>query len=238
MFDPCPPAAKAVRDVKGRLRDGLVIPWHPFNFVNPPFSAKCIPKWIDRAYQEKLKGNTTWMLAPMNVNRVWFKERCNKHIWDEIMFYDGPGVKFIHQVTGKPMFSVHSQFFFLIFDGAMRTPALTPMVVEETLRELPEPTELERTRSDEEFVEEYIEGVQCYESQQFDEDEYEPATETETESESESETETESESESEWEGAAPEPSAKLMTTPSPPARVPVKKSPDVGIALGFFGRIR
>ena len=168
VFDPCPPVAESPRDAQGRLRVGLVIDWRPFNFVNPPWYAKCIPRWIDKAYQEKLKGNTTWMLAPMNVSRVWFKERRNKNIWDNIKFYDGPRVKFIHQVTGKPMFSVHTQFFFLIFDGALRTPALTPLVVKETLCALPEPSELARTRSEEEFRLEYIEDVQSYDSQQFE----------------------------------------------------------------------
>lgn len=65
FFDPCP------LDAKPKF-DGLKIPWHKFNYVNPPFSDK-LP-WILKAIAEAKKGNYTVMLLPHVPDAIWFHD--------------------------------------------------------------------------------------------------------------------------------------------------------------------
>jgi hypothetical protein len=44
--------------------DGLILPWSPLNWCNPPFS-DVIP-WIEKAMIEAERGNTTYMIFPDN----------------------------------------------------------------------------------------------------------------------------------------------------------------------------
>ena len=58
FFDPCP--------LKHNLNewDGLEIEWKEVNFVNPPYNNKDKVAFINKSYQESLKGRTSILLIP------------------------------------------------------------------------------------------------------------------------------------------------------------------------------
>jgi hypothetical protein len=57
--------------------DGLTLDWPERTFVNPPYNQ--IPKWIDKAIEEKAKGKLVVMLIPARVkSKYWFD-----NIWPE-----------------------------------------------------------------------------------------------------------------------------------------------------------
>jgi len=62
-FDPCPSVPAF---------NGLEIPWHKFNYCNPPYSNK-IP-WLLKAIEEQKKGNTTVFLLPAATGAAWFHD--------------------------------------------------------------------------------------------------------------------------------------------------------------------
>jgi hypothetical protein len=64
MFDPCP------LDDNPKF-DGLAIPWHKINYVNPPYSA--LSEFVDKAIREaKEYGNESIMLLPAKTDQYWF----------------------------------------------------------------------------------------------------------------------------------------------------------------------
>lgn len=54
-FDPCPLYADF---------DGLVVDWGKSNYINPPYNRIDKPKFIQKAYEEWLKGKTCVLLIP------------------------------------------------------------------------------------------------------------------------------------------------------------------------------
>ena len=64
-FDPCPLHADF---------DGLKINWGKCNFVNPPYNRIDKPKFIKKAYDEWLKGNTSVLLIPSATGTKDFHE--------------------------------------------------------------------------------------------------------------------------------------------------------------------
>jgi site-specific DNA-methyltransferase (adenine-specific) len=64
-FDPCPLNADF---------DGLSIEWGNSNFINPPYNRKDKPKFIQKAYEEYLKGKTCVMLIPSATGTKQFHE--------------------------------------------------------------------------------------------------------------------------------------------------------------------
>lgn len=65
-FDPCP------IDWKEGDADGLAIPWGKVNFVNPPYSQ--VKKWVKKAYDEYLAGNTSVLLVNVCTDTMWFHD--------------------------------------------------------------------------------------------------------------------------------------------------------------------
>lgn len=63
FFDPCPKDADF---------NGLQVPWHLNNYVNPPFDEK--EKWILKAIAEMRKGHYTVMLLPVDTSTSWFHD--------------------------------------------------------------------------------------------------------------------------------------------------------------------
>jgi len=63
FFDPCPSVPAF---------NGLMIPWHRFNYVNPPYSNK-VP-WLWKAIQEQELGNTSVFLLPAATGAAWFQD--------------------------------------------------------------------------------------------------------------------------------------------------------------------
>ena len=146
-YDPYPSAIDAPKNADGSIRDALKIEWSTHNYVNPPWNADGMEKAVEKAYREKLKGKTTWMLAPMNISTKWFKTAMRNNLFDKIEYYDGDDkVRFIHQSSGEEMNSRYLQFFFLLFLPDSDTPV---EVAEERVKEVQ--LELPRTISFEEF---------------------------------------------------------------------------------------
>ena len=63
-YDPCPTKPKG---------DGLESDWGYANFVNPPYG-KEITRWIQKGYQEFLKGKTVVFLLPSRTDTGWWHE--------------------------------------------------------------------------------------------------------------------------------------------------------------------
>ena len=76
-FDPCP--------IKPKV-NGLDSDWRNVNFVNPPYG-KEITKWIQKGYQESLKGKTVVFLLPSRTDTRWWHDYIMKA--DEIRFIRG-----------------------------------------------------------------------------------------------------------------------------------------------------
>lgn len=74
--DPCPPNYTV---------DGLKSEWGWVNFVNPPYGRE-LPKWIEKGYQEYLKGKTVVFLIPSRTDTRWWHDYCMK---GEIRFIKG-----------------------------------------------------------------------------------------------------------------------------------------------------
>ena len=75
--DPCPVKPKA---------NGLDSEWGKINFVNPPYG-KAITKWIQKGYEENLKGKMVVFLLPSRTDTRWWHEYIMKAT--EIRFIRG-----------------------------------------------------------------------------------------------------------------------------------------------------
>jgi hypothetical protein len=87
--DPCPTKPKA---------DGLVGVWGRVNFVNPPYG-KEVKKWIEKGFQEHLKGKTVVFLIPSRTDTRWWHSHIMKA--DEIRFIRGR-LRFDDQKNSAP----------------------------------------------------------------------------------------------------------------------------------------
>lgn len=67
-FDPCP---------ENYVIDGLTITWGARNFVNPPYSKW--QKWMQKGYEEYLKGKLVVFLIPARTDTKAFHKFC----WDD-----------------------------------------------------------------------------------------------------------------------------------------------------------
>ena len=88
-YDPCPARPKI---------DGLRSEWGHINFVNPPYG-KEIKKWIQKGYEESLKGKTIVFLLPSRTDTRWWHDYVMKA--DEIRFIRGR-LKFDDQKNSAP----------------------------------------------------------------------------------------------------------------------------------------
>lgn len=78
-FDPCPLRAEF---------DGLALDnWNSRNFVNPPYNRIDKPRFIQRAYEEHLRGNLSVLLIPAAVSTKQFHDLILPHA--EIRFLRG-----------------------------------------------------------------------------------------------------------------------------------------------------
>lgn len=76
-FDPCPPSHTV---------DCLQIEWGDSNFVNPPYG-RGMYKFIEKGYNESVKGKTVVFLIPSRTDTKWWHDFCMKA--DEIRFVKG-----------------------------------------------------------------------------------------------------------------------------------------------------
>ena len=65
--------------------DGLSLHWADPSFMNPPYGRE-IGKWIAKAYEESLRGNTVVCLLPARTDTRWWHDYCMK---GEIRFIKG-----------------------------------------------------------------------------------------------------------------------------------------------------
>jgi hypothetical protein len=87
--DPCPVNPKI---------DGLKSDWGEVNFVNPPYG-KEIRNWIEKGFQEHLKGKTVVFLLPSRTDTAWWHDFLMKA--HEIRFIRGR-LKFGDQKNSAP----------------------------------------------------------------------------------------------------------------------------------------
>ncbi|HMS90656.1 MAG TPA: DNA N-6-adenine-methyltransferase [Candidatus Absconditabacterales bacterium] len=87
FFDPCPLSI----DIGGgnfQIQfNGLNIDWQERNFVNPPYNRHDKPKFIKKAYEEYLKGNTSILLIPATTEVKWFHQYIIPYA--QIFFIEG-----------------------------------------------------------------------------------------------------------------------------------------------------
>ncbi|MCK9326394.1 MAG: phage N-6-adenine-methyltransferase [Bacteroidales bacterium] len=76
-FDPCPDNPKF---------DGLNIEWGEVNYVNPPYGRE-LSKWVEKGYNEWLKGKTVVFLIPSRTDTICWHKFCMKAT--EIRFIQG-----------------------------------------------------------------------------------------------------------------------------------------------------
>jgi len=88
-FDPCP--------VKANF-NGLETDWGSVNFVNPPYG-RHITKWIQKGYEQYLKGKTVVFLIPSRTDTRWWHDYILNA--DEIRFIRGR-LKFDDQKNPAP----------------------------------------------------------------------------------------------------------------------------------------
>jgi len=88
-FDPCPAKPNT---------DGLGSEWGKINFVNPPYG-KEIGKWIQKGYEQNLKGKTVVFLIPSRTDTQWWHDYIMKA--NEIRFIRGR-LKFDDQKNSAP----------------------------------------------------------------------------------------------------------------------------------------
>lgn len=78
FYDPCPSVGQSdcksingidiFRDHRG---DGLIVDWHEYNFVNPPFSN--IQRWINKAWNEYVSHERkSIVVIPDHLDRSWY----------------------------------------------------------------------------------------------------------------------------------------------------------------------
>jgi hypothetical protein len=88
-YDPCPVRPKI---------DGLESDWRKVNFVNPPYGRE-ITKWIQKGYEESLKGKIVVFLLPSRTDTRWWHDYIMKA--NEIRFIRGR-LKFDDQKNPAP----------------------------------------------------------------------------------------------------------------------------------------
>ena len=88
-FDPCPANSK---------ENGLESEWENINFVNPPYGRE-IGKWIQKGFEENLKGKTVVFLLPSRTDTKWWHDFVMKAT--EIRFIRGR-LRFDDQKNSAP----------------------------------------------------------------------------------------------------------------------------------------
>lgn len=90
--DPCPGG------ILNWETHGLSADWGKCNFVNPPYGA-ALPRWMEKGYQEYLKGKVVVFLVPSRTDTRWWHDFCMKAT--EIRFVKGR-LKFDDQKNSAP----------------------------------------------------------------------------------------------------------------------------------------
>lgn len=67
FFDPCP---------VNYTKNGLLIPWKKFNYVNPPYTL--LKEFVKKAMDESLVGKRTVMLLPAKTDQDWFHDLIDR----------------------------------------------------------------------------------------------------------------------------------------------------------------
>ena len=81
-FDPCP----INHDIS--LWDGLLIPWYPLNYINPPYSLGLKTDFVKKGIAEKQLGNTSIFLIPVSTSTKLYHDFIKPNM-DEQEFLRG-----------------------------------------------------------------------------------------------------------------------------------------------------
>ena len=102
--------------------DGLKGDWDKVNWCNPPYGRE-LPKWIEKAYKETLKGNATVVLMPARTDTKYFHE----YIWDQAINSWRPWIETVYMIKGRLKFSGADNSapfpsMLVVFSGSWRFP--------------------------------------------------------------------------------------------------------------------
>jgi site-specific DNA-methyltransferase (adenine-specific) len=118
LSDPCPITWKPGDP------DGLSIEWGPVTFVNPPYSEW--QRWVEKAYNEYLKGKTVILLLPARTDTKAFHEYIMRST--EIRFIQGR-LKFGESKNSAPFPSM-----LVIFKCPHPWPNMRTQIFSQTVR--------------------------------------------------------------------------------------------------------
>lgn len=76
-------------------KDGLKEDWYSLNFCNPPY--KDCDKWVKKAHEEMLKGNTSVLLIPARTETKYWQDYILK---DGFPLKEGIYIKFLRKGYG------------------------------------------------------------------------------------------------------------------------------------------
>ena len=99
---------------KDGLTNGLMEDWKAYNWCNPPFD-KC-QKWVQKAYYEQSKGNTSILLIPVRTETAYWHDYIlyNPNVQ---IFWLRKGYKFINPETEKEMGVFKAALALVLFRG-------------------------------------------------------------------------------------------------------------------------
>lgn len=95
-------------------KDGLKENWKKYNWCNPPYN-EC-KKWVQKAYNEQLKGNTTIMLIPARTETAYYHDYILHNPNVEITWLR-KGYRFLNSETGKEMGIFKNALAIILFRG-------------------------------------------------------------------------------------------------------------------------
>jgi hypothetical protein len=93
-FDPCP---------MNYIADGLSLSWGKRNFINPPYSRTLKEAFINKAYEESLKGKLCVLLLPVSTSTRIFHNLILPKA-KEIRFIKGR-IKFLYNGKDNPKYN-------------------------------------------------------------------------------------------------------------------------------------
>ena len=104
---------------KKGVHDGLTEDSKKYNWCNPPFD-EC-KKWIIKAYNEQLKGNTSMLLIPVRTETSYWRDYIlyNPNVF---VHYLKKGYKFIDGDTKKAMGVFKNALALVLFKGVDSIP--------------------------------------------------------------------------------------------------------------------
>lgn len=107
----------ALQYFKNGSKDELKESWTEYNWCNPPFD-QC-KQWVQKAYGEQQKGNTTIMLIPVRTETAyWFDYILYNP--DVTIHWLRKGYRFLHPETKQEMGIFKNALALVVFKGVQK----------------------------------------------------------------------------------------------------------------------